>query len=262
MPVVDPLVKVYDVRTLRPLPPITFPALPAFIASHPRNSNTLFIASAQGQLQIADFSDPLNAQFLNIETDSYLTNMAISATGEALMFSDADSVLHMWSSAPFGEHPRCSRADAPLDVPERPEPPRQLQWSAVTPLSEIGMPYYNKELLSVIPWQCYSTPFSTFGQPPRKIDPAILASMKQVDFVGYAINPRTTLRNQAFPRESAAREAKRKVDVPLFRSEKQRAMSHKRRTSSRGASKTVGCATQLTESVLRFTHAAANGRNR
>ncbi|KAL7004824.1 poly(A)-specific ribonuclease [Cystobasidiomycetes sp. EMM_F5] len=244
-PIVDPIVKVFDVRNLRSMAPVSFPHLPAFMRPHPRNSSTIVVVSAQGHIQVSDINNPTNLQFYNIETDSYLTAMAMSSTGEGMAFTDADGSLHVWSSVAAPEVPRFSRSDIPIDLPQPPEPPRQVNWATHTPLSEIGMPFYNAQLLSVLPWENYSTPYSQLGQAPRKIDPAILASMKTVDFVGYALNPKTHLRNQALLRENAAKEAKRKMDVPLFRSEKERAKTSRRRRSSRGANAIMGANVNL-----------------
>lgn len=58
-----------------------------------------------------------------------------------------------------------------------------------------------------------------------------------MDFVGYAVNPKTTKRNQALPHGTKAREASRKMDVPQFRSEKEREATAKRK--ARGESEPV-----------------------
>jgi PAB-dependent poly(A)-specific ribonuclease subunit 2 len=60
-PFPDPLVKVYDVRTMKALPPIPFPAGPAFIHTMPMLSSSLAIISNEGLINIVDASDPLAA---------------------------------------------------------------------------------------------------------------------------------------------------------------------------------------------------------
>lgn len=57
----DPLVKVYDIRTMKPLPPVPFPAGPAFINVLPRRSSTIVVTSNQGLINIVDTSNPTNA---------------------------------------------------------------------------------------------------------------------------------------------------------------------------------------------------------
>lgn len=217
------------------MPPVSFPSLPAFVRPHPRSSSLLVVASAQGQGVITDLLNPSNVQFFAVETDSYLTSMAMAPTGEGMAFTDADNLLHMWTSSadPTQEPSFCRFAQA-LDVPEPPEPPKIVNWTEETPLSMIGMPFYDHPLFSSVPWKYHSSPYSPLGQPPQRIDPALLASMKTVDFVGYALNPKTSKRNQAVLRGSAGHHAKRKMDVPLFRSEKERerAQRHRQRRRS------------------------------
>lgn len=59
--------------------------------------------------------------------------------------------------------------------------------------------------------------------------PVLKASLLQVDFVGFAVNPKTAKRNQAVLRSTRAKESKRKMDVPLFRSEKERELENRRK---------------------------------
>ena len=249
VPVVDPLVKVFDVRAMRPLTSISFPSLPAYIKPHPRNSNTLIAVSAQGQLQVSDLSNPSNVSFANVETDSYLTTMAIAPTGEGLAFGDADGLLYLWSAAEYGTQPKYTRFDQPIEMPEPPEPVKQVNWSSDTPLGMVGMPYYDQPLLSIIPWANYASPYSPHGQPPQKIDQALLASMKTVDFVGYAVNPKTTKRNQAVLRGGNMREAKRKMDVPLFRSEREREKASRRKQRKKSEPVRLGVTVQRSRLV-------------
>lgn len=57
----DPLVKMYDIRTMKPLPPVPFPAGPAFINVLPKRSSTIVVTSNQGLINIVDTSNPTNA---------------------------------------------------------------------------------------------------------------------------------------------------------------------------------------------------------
>jgi PAB-dependent poly(A)-specific ribonuclease subunit 2 len=57
-PFPDPLVKVYDLRTMRPLPPIPFSAVPAFIHVLPKRLLNLAIISNHGLINIVDVSNP------------------------------------------------------------------------------------------------------------------------------------------------------------------------------------------------------------
>lgn len=53
-PFPDPLVKIYDLRTMRPLPPIPFSAGPAFIHSMPNRSSSLAVISSTGLVNVVD----------------------------------------------------------------------------------------------------------------------------------------------------------------------------------------------------------------
>ena len=50
--------KVYDLRTLKALPPITFSAGPNFINVLPRKSSSVVVTSANGLVNIIDASNP------------------------------------------------------------------------------------------------------------------------------------------------------------------------------------------------------------
>jgi PAB-dependent poly(A)-specific ribonuclease subunit 2 len=52
--IIDPLVKVYDMRNMRSLAPIPFPNGPSFLKMHPKLSATVCIASQTGQFQMCD----------------------------------------------------------------------------------------------------------------------------------------------------------------------------------------------------------------
>jgi PAB-dependent poly(A)-specific ribonuclease subunit 2 len=101
---------------------------------------------------------------------------------------------------------------------------------SASPLNSIGMPYYSSPLLSLLPSSFDFTP-SPNHHRRTPLDPSILATVKTVDFVGYAAYPpaarAATRRNQV----SATKGGKRRVglDVPMFRSDKERAEQKKKR---------------------------------
>ena len=78
-PFPDPLVKVYDLRTMRPLPPIPFSAVPAFIHVLPKRSSSLAIISNHGLINIVDASNPsASSEFYQVRQlrhhEMYLTS--------------------------------------------------------------------------------------------------------------------------------------------------------------------------------------------
>ena len=60
-PFPDPLVKIYDLRTMRSLSPIAFSSGPAFIHVLPKRASTIVIVSNQGLVNIVDVVNPAAA---------------------------------------------------------------------------------------------------------------------------------------------------------------------------------------------------------
>lgn len=138
------MVKLYDVRTLRALPPISFPSGPAFCLLHPTDSSKVIISSQTGLLQVIDMSGSTNNQYQQLDVNSYITSMTLSPGGDYLAFGDADGQLHLWTIHETGEN--ASRGeDGGLDLPPfngyegiKPEwpdavdPPASIAWDEKT----------------------------------------------------------------------------------------------------------------------------------
>ncbi|KAK8846644.1 PAB-dependent poly(A)-specific ribonuclease subunit PAN2 [Kwoniella newhampshirensis] len=204
-PLPDPLVRIYDVRTLRPLPPVSFPAGPAFALLHPSDTSKLILSSQQGMLQMIDMSigsTTSSMNFQQLDVNSYITSMTISPRGDYLAFGDADGQLHLWTTHETGENALLDDRGGLLlppfngyegvkpGWPDVADPPPPISWDDTTPLNLIGMPYYNEPLLSNFPPNTYATPTSPFYNPPAPIPSSVLSTVKMVDFVGYATNPK------------------------------------------------------------------------
>lgn len=50
--------KIYDLRSFKPLPPVSFSSGPGFINALPRRSSTVVITSTEGLVNIVDTSNP------------------------------------------------------------------------------------------------------------------------------------------------------------------------------------------------------------
>ncbi|KAI9313283.1 ubiquitin carboxyl-terminal hydrolase-domain-containing protein [Dichotomocladium elegans] len=216
--VIDPLVKVYDIRmTARSLAPIPFPSGPMFLRMHPTLSTTCLVASQTGQFQMCDVSSLAMgsyappAQFFQIQSSSYITAMDMSSSAQTLAFGDSASFVYQFADTEdFDVNPY----SMPLTTPDG-VPPPAVTMSEDSPLSSVGMPYYTEPLLSTWP----SNQVFEVGYPPPQIDEDILRNMKKIDFVGYAPNPGNVRRNQA-PKKK--RPVKDRKDIPKFRSEQER----------------------------------------
>lgn len=93
------------------------------------------------------------------------------------------------------------------------------------------MPHYSTPLLSLLPASFDFKP-SPLHHQRNLLDPAVLAAVKTVDFVGYAPYPAALKaagrRNQVVASDGG-KGGKGRVDVPMFRSEKERKDAKKKR---------------------------------
>ena len=69
----DPLVKVYDLRNMRPLPPIPFSDGPAFINLLPKHTSSLVVTSAQGLVNVVDVSNTNASEFYHVRILFFLS---------------------------------------------------------------------------------------------------------------------------------------------------------------------------------------------
>lgn len=146
----DPLVKLFDLRMLRPLAPMPFPTGPAFINVHPKKPSLLTITSAQGLVNIVDITKPSDGgefhqvrphlcQFitpkcdldvpLQIDVASYLSAVAISPDGSYMAFGDADGIIHTLTSTIDDERvPFNGFEGKPIEWADAPEPLPDISW--------------------------------------------------------------------------------------------------------------------------------------
>ncbi|KAJ3333266.1 poly(A)-specific ribonuclease [Blyttiomyces sp. JEL0837] len=96
--VMDPMIKLYDVRTMKSLPPLAFPAGPSFLKLHPNLSSTIFAGSQGGQFQICDITNPdSNIQFYQADISGYLTAVDFSSSGDILALAGSSGTVSFWS---------------------------------------------------------------------------------------------------------------------------------------------------------------------
>lgn len=132
-PFPDPLVKVYDLRNLKALPPIPFSAGPSFITRFSNRPSTLAITSNQGLVQIVDTTNPNANEFYQLDTPSFISSVAVSPTAAYMAFGDSDGAIHLLSAAdeeamlPFNGF-----EGKPVDWPDSPEPLPEIAWTDET----------------------------------------------------------------------------------------------------------------------------------
>lgn len=125
------------------------------------------------------------------------TTLDVASSGGALAFGDSGGLVHAWGKADAG--PGVNLASRELEYAEAP-----LAFDAgadllqpQTPLALVpALSGPDHRLLSDWP-RALCRPWS---RPPQPVDAEIKKSLKMSDFVGYASNPGTRLRNQVrFP---------------------------------------------------------------
>lgn len=211
----ESMVKVFDIRSLRPLIPIQFGAGPTFLQSHPKMTTSALMVSHSGQLQIIDVGNPADINLRQLSVMSYLTAFDISSSGEAMVYTDAENNIHLWAVS-HNPEPRFSNVPSQTAFADFPGDPPEFDIDT-DPLHVVGMPYYREELFSS--WPANSV--FEVGRPAAKIDADVLQSMKMIDGVGYAPFHKRRRRNIAEERSGHSGS----LDVPRFRSERAKALA-------------------------------------
>jgi PAB-dependent poly(A)-specific ribonuclease subunit 2 len=213
----DSFLNVFDMRKMKSIKPIAFPAKAAFVRLHPRLRTTAFVVSQQGQMHIVDLDNDTSssANMRQANVVSYLCMFDIAPSGEAIALADADSIIHLWGSPQrirFLDYPIPTEFANPPDAP-------QADWGSNTPFNTVGMPYYRDELLSSWPHNLVSE----VGAPPARMDARLLSTLAQADFGYYGRNPRQSLyRNQVESTRRTETASTSGIQAPKFLSEKAR----------------------------------------
>ena len=165
--VADPLINLYDLRTMRALAPLPFPAGASFVRFHPKLPNVLVGALASGQIQFINMFDQLHVNLYQADltsamepgslaapTASYLSNLELSESGEYMCFSDDHKNMHMWSINPAANLSFVNYGaalDRPSVIAEPVSLDVRVSLDDPMPLNAIGMPFYKEMLASLFP---------------------------------------------------------------------------------------------------------------
>jgi PAB-dependent poly(A)-specific ribonuclease subunit 2 len=198
--VVDPVIKVYDIRTMKVVNMLQFPAGPALLKFLPGQAGQLCAASQSGHFTVFDAQTVgAGSPYLYaVDTQgAMLTAVDASSSGGFLAFADSAGLLHPWTiDDPAGATVNAAGASRDIEYPD------DVEVDVGVDLMDAGMPlalvpmlykYTGEPLLSDWP-ASLAVPAR---RPPLPLDAHVAATMKMVDFVGYASNPGTRLRNQA-----------------------------------------------------------------
>ncbi|KAI3402461.2 PAN2 [Candida oxycetoniae] len=185
----DPLVNIFDIRMMKAIAPVAFPAGVSSVRFHPKLPNILIIASAFGLIQFVDIFDQTNVKVYHADMplppqqtakQPSLSDLQISENGDFFSFNDGYSNIHLWS---------ITNADAIsknfVNFPQNIEKPDITIDSETfididdnnVPLSIVGMPYYKELLLSN--WPVDLKFIKERARLPNAIDSDLLAKADQ-----------------------------------------------------------------------------------
>jgi PAB-dependent poly(A)-specific ribonuclease subunit 2 len=210
-PIVDPLSNVYDLKNLRPLPPLPFHAGAAYVRLHPKLQTTSFVASQTGMLQVVDLMNPNDAINIRQANVQFMLGIEIAPSGDALAISDADCSIHLWGSPSKVRFNSISK-ETEFSDPSPANAPH-VDWNEM-PLNTAGMPYYHERLLSA--WPSHMV-FDT-GAPPVAVEPVPYLQPATMGQYAPNLNPKKLLRYQT--EDTRAAHAGTSIAAPKFLSEK------------------------------------------
>ncbi|CDK24431.1 unnamed protein product [Kuraishia capsulata CBS 1993] len=215
----DPLVNVYDIRSLRPLAPIPFPPGAFQVRLHPTLPSAAIIASQTGQIHVVDIYNSANVQLYHAQMAAFGSSLEVAPSGNAFALMDGFQEIIVWGR---GEDPPKTVLFAnPLVYPSM---EHDTQPTAISidkdddPLNGVKLPYYSDTLLSA--WPIHAK--FTLGAMPEKIDPEILHSSKRVQqfLVAPYDHDKFGKRNVSTKFQAIKKLTKNGVKVPKFISER------------------------------------------
>ncbi|GAB1725462.1 hypothetical protein NU195Hw_g1870t1 [Hortaea werneckii] len=184
------LVRVYDLKNLKPAAPVAFQQGAAFVRMHPKLSSTCIVTSQSGAIHSIDVQNPDVPSMRYAPTfDAQLTGLELMPSGKGFAMTDTNCQVVLWGSQTNMQFTEYSR---PTEFADTQLASKQLDWRSEVPLNLIGMPYYREALLSGWP----NSLVHEVGAPPVKLDPTVHATLRKTDYGMVGANPRTTRRYQ------------------------------------------------------------------
>lgn len=197
----DVFITCYDVRFSKPQLPLTVNNGASFVRLHPKSPNHAVVLGPKGQLYFLDSRNTSNITIKQMVIHDTAESLDIGPLGDTLIVTEKNH-LHFWTNKTSLPVENFKGLDVPsfMDV----LPPL----SDASPLSGIGMPHYNMELLSH--WNMNEV-FETGIPTPNwdKVDSSLVAQSHE-----------SSVRRQAKYRRPSL------VSVPRFLSEQARMGVH------------------------------------
>jgi len=194
-PLIDPMVKVFDIRYMRPLKNIPFHASPYYLNFHPKFSSMLTVCSAAGHFQYLDLNTgmPHMAPWEIATSGHGVSCFDISTTGSVIAFGSYSGVVHEWSEREDFVCNGYSNPSVPLPPPYVPPSCEMNEWS---PLSTPAMDLVLEECTDLLSgWNgCL---FFALPHPAHPLlSPDMERNLRKQDFLGVIpTTPGSFIRN-------------------------------------------------------------------
>jgi PAB-dependent poly(A)-specific ribonuclease subunit 2 len=181
----DRFIKVYDLRTLRPLQSVSFAPGAQYLKFLPQMSSTFVALSSSGVLQFLDaFSGSASSEFIEmgLEPGAVMTTMDISSTGQSMVFGNSHGVVRQWLNSPDSLVNSYSNPSEPLVFP-----PIMEDTGFSTPLAY--MP--GTDLVENTAVELLSSQFQMSAKPRyyQPVDASLIPNLKYRDGLGIAPHP-------------------------------------------------------------------------
>ena len=194
----DPLVKLFDLRRLEPLPPLMYrsghgAAFVSFVPATSAAESSLLLVSLLGHVQSAHADSALlgagYGQCSLMDESVHVSAIDVSSSGQMLVLGDTRGLLHQWGYSRHTEDetavPVINAYSTPLDYVAPPAPPA-LAMSFDTPLSAHPFPYLCSIGYTPLASDMSAYTMQTYMRPLPPLDDRLITGLRYHDHVGYA----------------------------------------------------------------------------